>query len=169
MIFSQVTPHMVWPRTVEREGWERCDRGQELSRQTHINAGRKASPCWGWWVQEDPAMGQSGSRNIFFFKARGSYKISRIPRASKEQESREADREPVSSTLSEGLQPRVQKWIVVGWGWEVWHGTRTDRFFFSNHICILGIPSLNSPWLRKFGNYGILNLSFRDLGFILLY
>ena len=30
---------------------------------------------------------------------------------------------------------------------------------YLSHVCILGIPALNSSWLKKFGNHGIPNLS----------
>lgn len=50
-----------------------------------------------------------GAGIYFFSKLMGLTRSLGSQEPAKEQESREADREPVSSTLSEGLQPRVQK------------------------------------------------------------
>ena len=124
--------------------------------------------CCGKWAQKGPVSGQSGRQECGFFQARRSYKISRNPEASKEQESRWTDRQLVFRHSAKvcGQECR-NEWLQIGSGRrgkELW---RTE--FFSNHLCILDSPSQNSPWLGKFGNYGILNPSFGDLWFTLLF
>lgn len=131
-LLSGHTPYDLAKCSGEKRLWSRaasvCCLEQELSRENHISTGRKASPSWGWGAQKDPASGQSGSKKIFFSKLMGLRRSLGSQEPAKNR-SPGRQREAVSSTLSKGLQPRVQKWIVVGWGWEVWHGTRTDRFF----------------------------------------
>lgn len=69
-----------------------------------------------------------------FFQAPRSYKISRNPGGSKEQESGQADGVAVSWTLREVLRPRTWKQTVLGWSREWWCGTRKNRIFLRPHL-----------------------------------